>query len=223
MLFRLDYGYGVENWDKDSGTRSIHFISHWLGKGRLQLFVLKNAERVQSLANVYVRAMANLPDTEEIGTNKCDSNSSGPYLRLDKMEKEIRRIQLLALQTWIAENGSIDLSTLDQLMNQVARAVSKERLSRFQFYHYQYTASWIQIYLNSPLPGSPWALFRQFKTNSPKRICLNGNCIRKKKWRQPIACCNRQMVVRFPLMSTSYFAVLTSNRFVDLHRKSQIR
>lgn len=105
------------------GPQSIYFLSHWTG-GALKLFVLKGADQLQNLANVYVR----LDSTPAFSVPK--SHQPAPvvnHLQLDRLEKEIRRLQLLALETWIKENGSIDESTMNEVMNEVAHAVAKDR------------------------------------------------------------------------------------------------
>ena len=109
------------------GAQSIHFLSHW-ADGELKLFVLKNAEQLQILANVFVRSVEG---SSQIAWAAPAKQVVSSYLKLDRMDEEIRRLQLLALQTWIAEKGSIDSTTLDQLMDQVALAVVTKHRSRF--------------------------------------------------------------------------------------------
>ncbi len=126
-MFRLDYATEeVELREKEMGAQSVYFLSHWTG-GELRLFALKGADQLQNLANVYVR----LHSTEAFPVPKlCQTEplvvSASDHLRMDRLEAEIRRLQLLALQTWIKENGSIDPSTMNELLDEVALAVSKD-------------------------------------------------------------------------------------------------
>ena len=124
----------MELWEKEMrGAQSIHFLSHW-ADGELKLFVLKNAEQLQNLANVFVRSAVEASPIAWAAPTPPPKQSKGlssSYLQLDRMDQEIRRLQLLALQTWMAEKGSIDSTTLDQLMDQVALAVVTKHRSRF--------------------------------------------------------------------------------------------
>lgn len=109
------------------GAQSIYLLSHWTG-GELKLFVLKEADQLQNLANVYVRLQARRPASPLSKTCQPEpiATMASEHLLVDRLEKEIRRIQLLALQTWIKENGSIDQCVMNELMNEVALAVAKD-------------------------------------------------------------------------------------------------
>lgn len=127
LLFRLDYSSeAVEQWEKEVGGQSIHFIGHW-AKDRFKLFGLKNAEQIQNLANVLTRSVTVLPLNQANETGF----SADPRWQLDCLETEIRRLQLLAVQTWIQENGSIDPSTMDDLLSEIALSVIREEKQRF--------------------------------------------------------------------------------------------
>lgn len=128
FLFRLDYATEeVENRGKEIGAQSLYFLSHW-ADGKLKLFVLKGSDQLQCLANGFVRlhSRSSFPfptphQSGSIGTSPLD------HLLVDRLEGEIRRLQLLALQSWIKENGSIDESTMNKLLNEVVLALSKVR------------------------------------------------------------------------------------------------
>lgn len=124
LLFRLDYTSEVtENQSKDLvATQCVYLLSHWNNR-QLKVFVLKNADHLQNLANVFTRSATIVP-----GSNVTDAiDTSTTLLYLDEIEDKIRRLQLLALQAWIAENGSPDRSTLDALLSEISISVLKDR------------------------------------------------------------------------------------------------
>lgn len=128
FLFRLDYASEeVDNRGKEMGAQSIHFLSHWTD-GKLKLFVLKGCDQLQHLANGYVRlhSKGSFPFSTLCQSSSFDT-SSFDHLLVDRLEREIRRLQLLALQTWIKENGTIDETTMNNLLNEVVAALSKDR------------------------------------------------------------------------------------------------
>lgn len=118
LLLRLDYSTeNVDQWEKEVGTQSIHYLSHWC-EGELRLYVLKNVEQVQNMANLFVT----LRSTEVARRNMNTCSGTIELLQIDRNEKEIRRLQLIALQTWINEKGSIDEKLMETLLGQVARS-----------------------------------------------------------------------------------------------------
>lgn len=114
-------------------SQSIYFLSHWIDS-ELRLFLLKGTDQLQNMANIYV----GVGSTSAFSMPKiCPPElpivpAPLDCLRVDRLEKEIRRLQLHALQTWIKENGSIDSPTMDDLLNEVALAVGKQ--------HHRFTA-----------------------------------------------------------------------------------
>jgi len=120
FLFRLDYSVdNVDQWEKEVGTQSIYYLSHWCA-GELRLYVLKNVEQVQNMANVFVT----LRSTELSKTNGSSCSNAFELLQIDRMDKEIRRLQLIALQTWIDEKGSIDEKLMKAILAKVARSLA---------------------------------------------------------------------------------------------------
>jgi len=125
LLFRLDYTPDVgDNLSKDLlGTQCVYLLSHWNNR-QLKVFVLKNADHLQNLANVFTRSativhpFSNVNDTID---------TSATTLRLDEIEVKTRRLQLLALQAWIEENGPPDRSTLDALLSEISLSVFKDQ------------------------------------------------------------------------------------------------
>ena len=107
------------------GTQSVHFLSHCIG-GQLKLFVLKSPEQLQHLANIFVRPSSL---NERAPPRLAPANTN--HLHLDRMEMEIRRLQLHALKSWLELNGSIDPPTMEELFAEVAHAIIKDAGDRF--------------------------------------------------------------------------------------------
>lgn len=117
-MLRLNYSMdNIDQWDKEIGTQSIHFLSHWCGN-ELRLYVLKDVEQVQNMANVFVTLRSS--EVPKRNVSNCCSTLEMP--QMDRNDKEIRRLQLIALQTWIDEKGSIDEKSMKALLKQVARS-----------------------------------------------------------------------------------------------------
>ena len=113
----------VEHWEKEVGTHSIHFLSHWTNE-ELRLYVLKNVDEVQNMANVFVKL-----HSTELSQKKMKKSPSFEQLQVDRNEKDIRRMQLVALQTWIDEKGSINEPLMEALLKEVSLAVTICNLS----------------------------------------------------------------------------------------------
>ena len=175
FLFRLDYAAEeVELREKEMGAQSIYFMSHWIG-GELKLYVLKGADQLQNLANVYVRLHSTeaFPVPKLCQTGEPLSVSASDHLRMDRLEAEIRKFQLLALQTWIKENGSIDLSTMNELLDQVALALAKNR-NRFTVKALPEKTDWPEF---SEADSLKWKLEKKKTTESENRPPTNNRLL----------------------------------------------
>ena len=119
LLFRLDYATEeVDNWNKETKeVKCVHFLGHLMDQA-LHLFALKNAEQVQQLANVFSKSSSNF-----INGNRNLTASRG--FLISRLDKEIRRLQLAALQMWMKEKESLDEVTMTEIMEQVAQVVCK--------------------------------------------------------------------------------------------------
>lgn len=128
FLFRLDHTTEeVEHRGKETTSQSVYFLSHWTD-GELRLFLLKGADQLQNMANIYVGHCSTTAFSvpKVCSTELTTVPAASDYIRMDRLEKEIRRLQLHAVQTWIKENGSIDPSTMNELLDEVALAVAKQ-------------------------------------------------------------------------------------------------
>lgn len=131
-MFRLDYSSEeVENWEKDSNVKSFYFLSHFIDK-ELQLFALKDVEKMQHLANNFMQSLRFSHPLDEESSNiesGLESESRKDQLPMENvinmysLEKETRRLQLLALRTWIQENGPLTPIVTEDILEQVALAV----------------------------------------------------------------------------------------------------
>ncbi|EFX84857.1 hypothetical protein DAPPUDRAFT_99209 [Daphnia pulex] len=130
FLFRLDFATEeTEHRGKETGMQSLYFLSHW-SDDELRLYLLKGADQLQNLANIFVglHHSTSFSSVSKVYPSELPVNppTSTDHLRMDRLEKETRRLQLHALQAWIKENGAIDLSTMNELLDEVAVAVAKE-------------------------------------------------------------------------------------------------
>ena len=177
FLFRLDYEIEeTEHREKDMGTQFIYFLSHW-SDGELRLYLLKGADQLQNLANIYVGLhrstfLSSVP-------NVCSTElpiiptTSPDHLRMDRLEKEIRRLQLTTLQAWIKENGAIDPSTMNELLDEVALAVAKEH-HRFTVKVMPERTDWPEF---SEAELLKWKLEKKMTSDGDRPVTINNRLL----------------------------------------------
>ena len=114
---------GVNNvLGKEVGTHSINFLSHFIND-EIKLYVMKNVDEVQNLANVFVTV-----NSTEFNVKRKHCLQPFKHHFSIPSEREVRRMQLIALQTWIEERGEIDEFTMTTILDEVAVAITKKSM-----------------------------------------------------------------------------------------------
>lgn len=156
--------------------QSIYFLSHW-SDDELRLYLLKGADQLQNLANIFVghHHSTSFPSVSKVYPTELPiiPPTSTDHLRMDRLEKEIRRLQLHALEAWIKENGTIDLSTMNELLDEVALAVAKEH-HRFAVKTIPERTDWPEF---SEAELLKWKLEKKMTSEGDRPVTMNNRLL----------------------------------------------